>query len=154
MDKNTISKINEVINQIKIKYPDLTIDYEYNNDSECYEIWHDNEYLEYNDEEFRTFTGNLLYEHLLNCGIINVYITYSYINSQLKYDRKDNEFQKISVNYHDYGIIEKPVKIKMNNLEKCSFISNNTIQEDLEMKPNLVIRNKNNKYESIYNKVA
>jgi len=154
MDKNIISKIKEVVRLIKDKYPDLTIEFEYNAESECYEIWHDNEYLEYNDEEFRTYTGKLLYDYLLSSGIINVYITYNYFNSQLKYVRKENNFQGILVNYQDYGIFSKPIRIRENKLEIYSFISNETKQEDIEIKPNTEICDKSNIYGSELNKVA
>lgn len=70
------------IDSVYKKYNNIFIAYEYSVYSECYEIWHNREDLEFEDLEFKRFTGKLLYDLFLSKGIYNVYISYDYEKSK------------------------------------------------------------------------
>ena len=74
-------KINNFIALVSEKYPQLFVGYEKNSRTNIYKIWHNNEDLEYNNKDFRIFTGRLLTEIFLDSDIFNVYMTYDYDNS-------------------------------------------------------------------------
>lgn len=82
MNEKEIKKnIKKFINLVLEKYGNIFIAFEYSAISECYEIWHNQEYLEYEDTEFKKFTGKLLYDLFLSKGVYNVYISYDYEKS-------------------------------------------------------------------------
>ncbi|NQV18822.1 MAG: hypothetical protein HQ534_09795 [Armatimonadetes bacterium] len=80
-EKDIKISIKKFINLVLDKYDNIFIAFEYSAISECYEIWHNQEYLEYEDTEFKKFTGKLLYDLFLSKGIYNVYISYDYEKS-------------------------------------------------------------------------
>lgn len=63
--------IQEFINSIKVKYPNLHIRYEYDLEIDEYYIWHDNWELEYKNKEFLHFVGEKAQEILFDNGIYN-----------------------------------------------------------------------------------
>ena len=83
MNKKEIkSSIKKFIELVLEKYDNIFIAFEYSAISECYEIWHNQEYLEYEDTKFKKYTGKLLYDLFLSKGVYNVYISYDYEKSK------------------------------------------------------------------------
>lgn len=66
------------ISRIKEKYNFLNLYYYYDETEDVYFVWHDNEDLEYNDEEFPCFVGKLMEDLLYRNGLFNVTINYDY----------------------------------------------------------------------------
>ena len=81
-EKEIKRSVKKFIDLVLEKYDNIFIAFEYSAISECYEIWHNQEYLEYKDTEFKKFTGKLLYDLFLSKGIYNVYISYDYEKSR------------------------------------------------------------------------
>lgn len=65
----------EFIAEVKKEYPDLNIQYEYNEHDDSYEIYHDDEKLEYENKEYSYFIGGLIKEILWDNDVFNVYMT-------------------------------------------------------------------------------
>ena len=80
-EKEIKINIRKFINLVLEKYNNIFITFKYSAISECYVIWHNQEYLEYEDTEFKKFTGKLLYDLFLSKGVYNVYISYDYEKS-------------------------------------------------------------------------
>ncbi len=80
-DEKTVALIKKVISRIKEKY-NIFITYDYNEEDDLYEIWHNRENLEYHDEEFDTYVSKILDKYLFSEGYPNVYFTYDYYKSQ------------------------------------------------------------------------
>ena len=141
MKINFEKRMNKFIALVNKEYPNLYVDYVKNKSSNSYKIWHNSEELEYNDIEFRLFTGKLLTELFLDNEIYNVYMTYDYERSL---SIRTNEF--IFEDTFDVQIL--PIKIKCpifgdNNGDFSDIdfniaivIDNYTSDEDQELKSN------------------
>ena len=66
----------EIIKQIKDKYPDLKTGYYYDDNIDEFIICHDNKELEFNNIEFNEFIGRILYESVLKNKIFNIVFGY------------------------------------------------------------------------------
>jgi tetratricopeptide (TPR) repeat protein len=64
--------------EIQEKYSFINIGYEYNKDDDIYDIWHDNDELEFNDSEFQCFSGDLISKLFYDKNITNVFFAYDY----------------------------------------------------------------------------
>lgn len=82
------NNIKEFIKIIEKKYDNIFISYEYISDIEGYEIWHNREDLEFEDIEFKRFTGKLLYDMFLSKGFYNLFMSYDYEKSMNLYNMK------------------------------------------------------------------
>lgn len=84
LEEQDREKIKEFIEAIEERYGDLTtVGYEYDVLSELHCIWHTNAELEYNNQEFNCFIGNLLANKFMDNGIYNICFGYNY---ELDYD--------------------------------------------------------------------
>lgn len=114
MDANrTIENFITAINQ---KYPDLVMGYVYVEDEDYYSIWHNNEQIESEDNDFLVFSGNLYKKHFYTDEILNVAFSYDYRMAEnvLKQKIKEtlnsnNEFVQISINN---SMLVSPTKIQ------------------------------------------
>jgi len=75
---NTAEYIQRFISEVKEKYPSLHIDYEYNTETNEYNIWHDDKELESNDDDFLKFAGEKAEKLLFSNDIYNFYFGYDY----------------------------------------------------------------------------
>lgn len=80
-EKNVINLIEEFISAVKSKYNNLHIDYEYNEQENFFDIWHNNENLEFNDNDFANFIGTLFQEIFYKSGVFNVSFGYDFYKS-------------------------------------------------------------------------
>lgn len=84
-DINKHNKIIDLIEQFKarilVKYPNLVIGYEYNEPEDIYEIWHNND-LQFNDDSFLEFCGEVHIDLFENNNIYNTYFTFNYEKSK------------------------------------------------------------------------
>ena len=70
--------IRTFISKVKLKYPDINIDFYYDEYEYMYSIYHNNYELEFNDEEFSNFIGVLIIEIFFNNGVFDVTFSYDY----------------------------------------------------------------------------
>jgi len=87
MDDIQITKTNidtekyiiKFIEKIKIQYPELIIEYEYDENEDQYKIWHTNREIQSsNTNDFLDYCGNLLRTILYNNNIYNFSFGYDY----------------------------------------------------------------------------
>jgi hypothetical protein len=78
----TQKHIDEFINKIKIKYPDLKIGYSYDEDENYYHIWHTNSKLQFEDNIFLSYVGGLIRECFYSNDIFNFSFGYDYIEDE------------------------------------------------------------------------
>jgi hypothetical protein len=75
----------EFIEKITAQYPELKIDYEYNEEEDYYRVRHTNKYLQFgNTTEFLNHSGNLLRTILYDNNIYNFSFGYDYDKDQAK----------------------------------------------------------------------
>ena len=74
--------IEEFISSIKKKYDKLVIGYDYDEEEDVYDIWHNSENLQYNDTDFLYFVGSLIKEKLYKNDIFNFSFGYDYYKSK------------------------------------------------------------------------
>lgn len=73
------------IEKLKTQYPELIIDYEYNEEEDQYKIWHTNREIQSsNTNNFLDYCGNLLRTILYNNNIYNFSFGYDYYKDQIK----------------------------------------------------------------------
>ncbi len=108
------NNIKEFIKIIEEKYDNIFISYEYVSDIEGYEIWHNREDLEFEDIEFKRFTGKLLYDMFLSKGFYNLYISYDYEKSM-------NLLSMNSITSFEPGPIIQDYRIWDNRYDKIVF---------------------------------
>ncbi len=87
MGKGVKSMIEQFIADIKTDYPDLYIDYDYDEENDEYEIWHNDPNLEYNDARFKRIVGIKAEKWLFDNDIFNFCFTYDHskVKKLIKY---------------------------------------------------------------------
>ena len=75
--------IEEFILKIQLKYPKLHIGYEYDKESDEYDIWHNDSELEFNSEEFSRYCSELAGSLFYKNDIFNFTFGYNYDESKL-----------------------------------------------------------------------
>jgi len=146
MDTKIKVLIKKFISVVKSSFPELYIDFEYVADLDCYQIWHNDEYLEFKDKHFRIFTTKLLSDIFLEKDIYNVFLTYDYEKSlnvdSTKYTFVDNNYGEnnpVEIKYVIFGHDSDDVnKINFHNLFNNSQYISDSTQE-------LKAKNENNK---------
>ncbi|MCQ4924959.1 hypothetical protein NE686_17800 [Tissierella carlieri] len=84
-------KIRGFICEISNKYPSLKIEYDYDSDLDLYDIWHTDQYLQFNDKNFKQYIAEKAREYLFDNNIYNFSFGYDHI----KYIRsKQKSFNK------------------------------------------------------------
>lgn len=78
----TVILINEFISDIKKQFPSLHIDYEYDPETNEYDIWHNNEELEFRNEKFVSYIGDKAEEILFKNDIYNFSFGYDYCKAK------------------------------------------------------------------------
>jgi len=90
---NNISKcetyVNKFILKVKDKYPDIIIEYNYNEDR-IFDIRHNNRALQFGDKEFSNYIGALIRDMFFNNNIFNISFGYDY-----NYDRLNDTEEEI-----------------------------------------------------------
>lgn len=71
-----LENIKTILTYLKEKYNEVYFSYEYHEDIDMYEIWHNKKELRF-DFNFREFYGRLLFENLFSKGFSNVFIDYN-----------------------------------------------------------------------------
>ncbi|WP_372997000.1 hypothetical protein [Lutispora sp.] len=74
--------IEEFISKVKDKYRDLIIGYEFDDEDNAFDIWHTGKHYESNDEEFLSYTGELIRDVLFANGIFNISFGYDYLKTR------------------------------------------------------------------------
>lgn len=82
MENQIKNIVDSLISQIKSKYKDLVINYDFNEEDGTYEIWHNSEHLEFEDDEFTNYVGTLIKTLLFDNGIFNISFGYDYEKSK------------------------------------------------------------------------
>ncbi len=80
--KSIQKEINDFKKRIKEEYPDLHIDYSYDDQEDYYHIWHTNSKLQFKDEGFLVFVGELIKDCLYSKGIFNFSFSYNYLEDK------------------------------------------------------------------------
>jgi hypothetical protein len=81
--------------EITTKYPDLYVGYTYDDNEDYYHIWHTNSHLQFEDDAFLSFVGNLIRECFYSKDIFNFSFGYDYLE-----DEKSKLLYEIQSNYH------------------------------------------------------
>ena len=72
-----IRLIENFIESIKEKY-NIKINWEYDEVYDCYDIWHTNDRLQFEDDEFMSFVGQLVRDIFYNNNVYNIGFGYKY----------------------------------------------------------------------------
>lgn len=83
MDETKIL-VERFIKLVKDKYPTISMDFHYNHDEDIFEIWYDDERLEFGDINFQLYVGNLIKEVLYDNDVFNFSFIYNYQNVILR----------------------------------------------------------------------
>ncbi|QXE18379.1 hypothetical protein [Clostridium sp. 001] len=70
------------IKSIKQKYSNIIIDYDYDEDEDIYDIWHNNETLQFENESFLDFVGSKMKEIFYNNDMFNFSFGYDYFKAK------------------------------------------------------------------------
>ncbi|HHV46116.1 MAG TPA: hypothetical protein GXX53_04355 [Tissierellia bacterium] len=123
---NSKQLIEEFVLRIQKKYPFIHIGYEYDDEIDEYDIYHDDWELEFNNKEFMEYVGQQADELLFSNGIYNFSFGYDYNRAKdlksLKYDFIS--YSVLDANSFDYEVVMK----KTNN----SYSYNNDIHDYLD----------------------
>lgn len=129
----------EFISKIKQKY-DINIYYKYNNETNEYDIWHNDVDLQFYNKEFRCFTGKLLKEMFYNKSIFGFSFGYNYSNNiyQKSLDSNYNtniSINKITSNHYELFNINLDTKIKLSKStdSEIKFIDNGIMTYKLDL---------------------
>lgn len=119
-----IEKIKIIIEQIKERYPDIYVGYEYLEKDDVYEIWYNKEELN-TDESFQEFVGKLIYEQLFSKNIFNFFIDYNEEKSSTLLDTSKivdtiNKFCELLL----YNLSESSISYKLNNNKEHDLTKN------------------------------
>lgn len=71
--------IEQFIAKIKGSYPNLIIDFDYNLETDEYDVWHLDSKLQFEDEAFVKYVGQLMQEILFDNGIFNFSFGYDHL---------------------------------------------------------------------------
>ena len=118
MDVNKI--LNDFISEINQKYPKLVMGYEYIDDEDYYSVWHNDELLEVESNEFLTFIGDLYKNNIFDKGILNVAFGFDYIMAENVFKKKlkeiltsNNDCMQITISN---SILISPTKIQTTSI--------------------------------------
>ena len=75
---NKTELIKEFIKVVNLHYPNLYIQYNYNENLDEYMIWHDNLYLEFQDSDFKKTVGKVARDILFDNDVYNFSFGYDY----------------------------------------------------------------------------
>ncbi|PKM89540.1 MAG: hypothetical protein CVU87_05165 [Firmicutes bacterium HGW-Firmicutes-12] len=102
MSETTIILIEEFISKIKEQYQDLIVEYTYCNETNEYEIWHNDKRLQYENKNFMDFIGKRMNDILFVNNVFNFSFGYDHIktnNRLLDYDWNIDYSADIVTNY-------------------------------------------------------
>lgn len=119
------------ISQIKGKYKDIIINYEYNEELDEYDIWHNNKILQFESEDFLTFVGTLMKKILHSNDVFNFSFGYDYFKA--KQLEPQYNIYKEDISY------SKPIYVFNNNELAPYFSFDYNFEEDkpINTEPNL-----------------
>ncbi|MCF7913197.1 MAG: hypothetical protein K9M99_11755 [Candidatus Cloacimonetes bacterium] len=152
MKNNIENKIEEVVKKISSKYPKIIIGYNF--DEGCYFIWHNNKHLEYEDKEFRRYTGKLLFDYFFEHDIFNVCISYDLDESLKEYKSNDVLDYGISISFKDNGISEIPLEINQPDIRESILFNNNIQLDNFRIPAMAIINTKHNEFDQTFFEVA
>jgi uncharacterized UPF0160 family protein len=152
MDNDMKNRVEEVIGKISLKYPKLIIGYEY--DGECYFIWHNDEYLEYMDKEFRSFTGKLLDDYFFENDIFNVYMTFDSDEALKKFSESIIQANGIFMDYKDNGISDIRLEVNQTDILESLLFKDDIQIKNLKIQDRAEINVKNNEFNKTFSEVA
>jgi len=72
------SQVQKFMSEIRRIYPNLYVAYDYDEENDQYEIWHNDPKLEFEDDEFQTIVGKLVDQFLFKNDIYNFYFGYDH----------------------------------------------------------------------------
>lgn len=96
--------------EITARYPDLKIGSSYDATEDYYYIWHTNSHLQFEDDDFLDFVGNLIKECFYLKSIFNFSFGYDYLEdekSRLIYDFKPYN-NEVLIKFTNQAITQKP----------------------------------------------
>lgn len=131
MEKRTEKTITEFMEKIKLKYPDINIGYDYYEEDGTYDIWHDNEYLEYEDKEFPKFIGILIQEMFYDEKIFNFSFGFDYEKVNYSYVESDNTEKKAKFQITTAEAIEEHSSSVMSSVEHQRLNAKTSSDQDL-----------------------
>jgi hypothetical protein len=70
--------IRKFIQEVKEKYPDLNLNYEYDKEHRYHNIYHDNQTIDIKDKEFRNYVGRLICKYFYSKHCYNVVFGYDF----------------------------------------------------------------------------
>lgn len=108
--------IQEFIKVIKDKYPDLYINYDYDLESDWFEIWHNDFAIQFDDHEFLVFTGQMIKDILCRNNIYNFSFGYDYNKAMVK---RGEIVRNIELNQKDLALELTTLVEKYNRLSKA-----------------------------------
>lgn len=107
MDKNVLNQINKFMEVIKNNYPALYIDYEYDEENDEYQIWHNDMHLQFESNEFIKYVGNKAQDLLYGKNIYNFSFSYDHAKAQKIVEGKYSNSYNITLPKTEYSIQKK-----------------------------------------------
>ena len=101
--------LDDFIANIKNEYSDLELGYEYIDNEDYYLVWHNNEKLETESDDFMAFVGCLLEKELFSRNIYNVSFSYDSAKAETVLIKRISE----TLNSNDSNL-----KMTLNNITK------------------------------------
>lgn len=74
--------IRKFISEIKKQYPDIIINYSYDDETKLFDIWHNNRVLQFENKDFLIYVGTLIKKILYANNIYNFSFGYDYIKTK------------------------------------------------------------------------
>lgn len=74
--------IRKFISEIKKQYPDIIINYSYDDETKLFDIWHNNRVLQFENKDFLIYVGTLIKKILYANNIYNFSFGYGYIKTK------------------------------------------------------------------------
>ena len=115
MDK--IKLIEKLVNKINFYYPELYIDFSYDERLDEYEIWHNNPQLEFQDSEFKRIIGQIAQDILFDNNVYNFSFGYDHYKAK-EIEKGKNEYSMKDTKINTFGIV-------YSNIDKTPNYSNN-----------------------------
>lgn len=128
MDK--IELIKKFVNKINFYYPELYINFSYDEGLDEYEIWHNDPQLEFQDSEFKRIIGQIAQDILFDNNVYNFSFGYDHYKTK-EIEKGKNEYSMRNTKINTFGIV-------YSNIDEAPNYSNNTNLE-ISDKPDKIV---------------
>lgn len=100
-----VELVKEFVAEVKSRYPSIIIDYDYDEEADLFDIWHNDKSLQFENEEFLTNVGTLIKKILYKNSFFNFSFGYDYyrakaVNSASYTLQKDPILEALTIKFN------------------------------------------------------